>query len=364
MKLIQIFYVLIVCSYASLTSAQNQFLVEKIAEGFDIPWAMVFLPSGDLLINQREGKVSKLNLDSGEAIEIKGLPAILVEGQGGLFDIKLSPNYHTDKSLYMTYNKSVDGKGTTVLAKAQLAEKTLINWQDIFISKARTDKQYHYGGRIAFDNNGHVFLSIGDRGVRKNGQNTLSHAGSIIRLNLDGSTPDDNPFLGNNQVLDEIWSYGHRNPQGLFFNPSTDQLWSNEHGPRGGDELNLILSGKNYGWAEVSFGKEYWAPLSVGDATERDDVEKSLKTYIPSIAPSSLLVYSGKAFPEWKHSLIAGALALEHINIISVDNKTNQVIEQRLVEKEYGRIRSITEDSNGWLYFGNDNGEIFRLKPN
>jgi glucose/arabinose dehydrogenase len=209
-----------------------------------------------------------------------------------------------------------------------------------------------------------VFLSIGDRGVRKNGQNTLTHAGSIIRLNLDGSIPDDNPFIGNNQVLDEIWSYGHRNPQGLFYNPSTKQLWSNEHGPRGGDELNRILPGKNYGWAEVSFGKEYWGPLSVGDATERDDVEKSLKTYIPSIAPSSLLVYSGKAFTEWEGALIAGALALEHINIISVDSKTNQVIEQRLLEKDYGRIRSITEDSNGWLYFGNDNGEIYRLKPN
>jgi glucose/arabinose dehydrogenase len=364
MKLIQIFYALIVCSYTSLTSAQNQFLVEKVADGFEIPWAMAFLPSGELLINQREGKVSKLSIDNGQAIEIKGLPAILVEGQGGLFDIKLSPNYHTDKSIYITYNKSVDGEGTTVLAKAQLAENTLINWQDIFISKARTDKQYHYGGRFTFDDNGHVFLSIGDRGVRKNGQNTLTHAGSIIRLNLDGSIPDDNQFIGNNQVLDEIWSYGHRNPQGLFYNPSTKQLWSNEHGPRGGDELNRILPGKNYGWAEVSFGKEYWGPLSVGDATERDDVEKSLKTYIPSIAPSSLLVYSGKAFTEWEGALIAGALALEHINIISVDSKTNQVIEQRLLEKDYGRIRSITEDSNGWLYFGNDNGEIYRLKPN
>jgi len=363
MTIIKTFFFTFMMMSVSSVIAQTQFTVEKVTDGLGVPWGMTFLPDGFLLVSQREGSINKLNVETGTSTVIDGLAAIKVEGQGGLFDIKTSPNYSNDKWLYLSYNKDIDGEGTTVVARAKLEGNTLVDWQDIFISKARTSKQYHYGGRISFDDNGHFFLSIGDRGVRANGQDTLTHAGSILRLNLDGSTPKDNPFVNDKKVLDEIWSYGHRNPQGLFFNSETQQLWSIEHGPRGGDELNLIKPTKNYGWAEISHGKEYWGPFPVGKGTERDDVEAAVKIYIPSIAPSSLIQYSGKAFPNWRGDLFAGALKLEHINQIKLTGQAEAKEEVRLLENSHGRIRNITEDENGWLYFANDNGTVYRLKP-
>ena len=363
MTIIKTFFFTFMMMSVSSVIAQAQFTVEKITDGLGVPWGMTFLPDGYLLVTQREGFINKINVETGESTPIDGLPVIKVEGQGGLFDIKTSPNYTYDQWLYISYNKDIDGEGTTVVARAKLQGLSLVDWQDIFISKARTSKQYHYGGRISFDDNGHFFLSIGDRGVRKNGQNTLTHAGSILRLNLNGSTPKDNPFVNDDNVLDEIWSYGHRNPQGLFFNAATQHLWAIEHGPRGGDELNLIEPTKNYGWAEVSHGKEYWGPFSVGEDTERDDVEKSVKTYIPSIAPSSLIQYSGNAFLDWQGFLISGALKLQHLNLINVDNNDQEVEEIRLLENQYGRIRSVIEDKRGRIYFANDAGTIYRLKP-
>lgn len=354
--------VLLITSFT--TKAETNFVIEEVTRNLGVPWSMAFLPNGDLLITQREGALNKVNIQTGNSTPIEGLPAIKVEGQGGLFDIKLSPHYDRDQWLYFTYNKEIDGEGTVVLSRAKLTENQLTDWQDIFISKARTSKAYHYGGRISFDMNGHLFLSIGDRGVRDNGQNTDNHASSILRLNLDGSTPKDNPFVNNANVLDEVWSYGHRNPQGLVFNVTTQTLWSNEHGPRGGDEVNLIKSGKNYGWAEVSHGKEYWGPFPVGKAKEQDGIEKAVKIYIPSIAPSSLMQYSGSAFPEWHGDLFSGALAQQHINQIKLDENNQVSEEKRLLEGSYGRIRSLVEDEQGWIYFGNDSGTIYRIKPN
>jgi glucose/arabinose dehydrogenase len=364
MKFITSLLVALLLCNTNVVYAQTQFKIEKVSDGLGVPWGMTFLPDGSLLVSQREGFINKIDLKTGESTAISGLPAIKVEGQGGLFDIKTSPNYSKDQWLYISYNKDIDGEGTIVVAHAKLEGNALVDWQDIFISKARTSKQYHYGGRISFDDNGHFFLSIGDRGVRTNGQNTLTHAGSILRLNLDGSTPQDNPFVNNGKVLDEIWSYGHRNPQGLFFNAKTQQLWSIEHGPRGGDELNLIEPTKNYGWAEISHGKEYWGPFPVGNGTERDDIEKAIKTYIPSIAPSSLIQYSGKAFPAWQDDLFAGALKLQHLNQIKLTDSTQAAEEIRLLENKLGRIRNVIEDQNGYLFLATDNGTIYRLKPN
>jgi glucose/arabinose dehydrogenase len=187
--------------------------------------------------------------------------------------------------------------------------------------------------------------------------------GSIVRLNLDGSVPDDNPFSTNKKARDEIWSYGHRNPQGLQFDNDKKVLWSIEHGPRGGDEINLIQKGKNYGWPVVSHGKEYWGPFDIGEGQTKQGIEPSVKVYIPSIAPGSLLLYSGDAFPQWRGNLFAGALKLQHLNRISISSDNQATNEERLLGDLNQRIRALAQSSQGWIYLSTDNGNIFRLKP-
>ncbi|MDH5358252.1 MAG: PQQ-dependent sugar dehydrogenase [Gammaproteobacteria bacterium] len=345
-------------------SPSESLQVDMIASGLGVPWGMAILPDNTLLISQREGTLSKLNLKTGELQTITGLPAIRVDGQGGLFDVALSPDYASDKWLYFSYNKDVQGQGATTLARARLHNQILVDWHDLLVTQSTTKNNVHFGGRITFDHHGHVFLSVGERGIRTNAQNLSNHAGSILRLNLDGSVPDDNPFVGDNNALAEIWSYGHRNPQGLFFNQQTQQLWAIEHGPRGGDEINLIKAGKNYGWPVISYGMEYWGPIAVGEGTEREGMEQPIKTYIPSIAPSSLIQYTGSTFPNWHGSLLAGALKSQHLNQVILNDENKAIAEYKLLRSVDGRIRNIIESPEGWLYISTDNGRILRVKPN
>jgi len=349
--------------FISQVAASDDFHIDTLASGLGVPWGMAVLPNGNLLISQREGVLTHLDLGTGKLTNISGLPEIKVEGQGGLFDVALPPDYTTGAWLYLSYNKDVNGQGATTLARAKLKDASLIEWQDLLITRSRTKNKVHYGGRITFDNNGHLFISVGERGVRSNAQDLTTHAGSILRLNLDGTVPKDNPFVGDDKVLPEIWSYGHRNPQGLFFNHDTQQLWEVEHGPRGGDEINLIEAGKNYGWPVISFGKEYWAPIPVGKGTQQQGMEQPIKVYIPSIATSSLIQYSGKAFSAWKHNLLVGALNLQHLNRIALDSNNQAIDEQRYLQTVNARIRNIIESPEGWLYVATDNGQILRVKP-
>ena len=208
-----------------------------------------------------------------------------------------------------------------------------------------------------------LYFSIGDRGNRPNGQNLETHAGSILRLNVDGSVPQDNPFVEVKGARNEIWSYGHRNPQGLFWDGDNQRLWSIEHGPRGGDELNLIERGANYGWPIISYGKEYASFSSVGEGTHKEGMEQPKKFYIPSIAPGSLIQYTGNAFPEWQGDLLAGALKLRHINKIKIDQEGNAIAEERLMEDLNERIRALLESPEGWIYFSTDSGNIYVMKP-
>ncbi|EEF78657.1 PQQ-dependent sugar dehydrogenase [Methylophaga thiooxydans] len=345
-------------------NGDNDLHVEQLAKGLSIPWGMAVLPDNSLLITQRNNTLSHLNPDSGKITNIMGLPEdVLVSGQGGLFDVQLSPDYANNGWLYFSYNKEIDGQGATTLSRAKLQDKQLVNWQDLLVTQSRTDNKVHFGGRISFDNNGHVFLAIGDRGERDNAQNRSNHAGSILRLNLDGTVPDDNPFRGQANVLPEIWSYGHRNPQGLFFNQQTGQLWAIEHGPRGGDEINLVQAGKNYGWPVISYGKEYWAPLQVGEGTKRKGMEQPVQMYDPSIAPSSLIQYQGTLFKEWHGKLLAGALKLQHLNIITLDDQNQAIDEQRLLNSLSSRIRNVIEAPHGALILGTDSGNVYRVTP-
>jgi len=336
---------------------------QTLATGLGVPWGMAVMPDNTLLISQREGQLSLLNLKTGSLTNITGLPAIKVAGQGGLFDIALSPDYTNNQWIYFTYSKDISGQGATTLARAKLSGNSLIDWQDLLITKSTTDTNQHFGGRIAFDNKNHIFLSIGERGFRPNAQDLSTHAGSILRLNLDGSVPSDNPFVGDKNALPEIWSYGHRNPQGLFFNKITEQLWEIEHGPRGGDEINLIKAGKNYGWPIISFGMEYYTPFAVGEATAKAGMEQPVKVYIPSIAPSSIIQYMGNVFPSWHNNLLAGALKLQHLNRIVLDEQDQAISETRLLRNVEGRIRNIIESPEGWLYISTDDGRILKISP-
>jgi glucose/arabinose dehydrogenase len=357
--------IILVLSFISNAFASSEIFDSKvIANGLVVPWGMTFINGNELLVTQRQGTVVKLNIETNELTNISGLPKdIRVEGQGGLFDIQLAPQNQNNDWLYLSYNKNVDGQGTTTLARAKLNGSQFTDWQDLLITQSRTSKKVHYGGRISFDDQGHVFLSIGDRGVRSSAQNTQNHAGSIIRLNIDGSVPNDNPFVNNTQVLDEIWSYGHRNPQGLFFNVNNQQLWSAEHGPRGGDEVNLIEAGKNYGWPVISYGKEYWGPIAVGKGTEREGMEQPVEVYIPSIATSSLIQYSGKLFKSLENNLLIGALNLQHLNVLELDKHQAVKQEQRLFKELNRRIRNVIEGPKGNIYLATDSGEIIKLSP-
>ncbi len=342
-------------------SYSNQYLhIQTIASNLGVPWGMALMPDGSMLITEREGRLSRLNLKTGKITTISGLPPVKTGGQGGLFDVKLPPDYSKHNWIYFSYSKAVNNQGTTALARAKLRGNVLINWQDIFIAHARSKKAVHYGGRITFDNKQHIFLSIGDRGIRKHAQNLSNHAGSIVRLKFDGSAASDNPFINQSDALNEIWSYGHRNIQGLFFNTDNRQLWAVEHGPRGGDEINLITAGSNYGWPAISYGMEYWGPFAVGEDTERAGMEQPVKAYIPSIAPSSLIQYKGTYFNGWQTNLLVSALS-SHLNQIVLNDNNQAITENRLLANINGRIRHVLESTEGWLYLSTDDGRILKI---
>ncbi len=347
------------------------FVVEQLADGLGVTWGMAWVGPQRLLLSQRNGRVRLLDLQSGRLSEVSGAPRVRASGQGGLLDLVSGPDQqssmpmgdNTQLWLFFTYSKPQSGGGVTTLARARLQGLQLVDWQDLLVTRSAGSSDRHYGSRIAFDGQGHLFFSVGDRGERPNGQDLGTHAGSILRLNLDGSVPQDNPFQGRSDALPQIWSYGHRNPQGLAFDPLTQRLWAIEHGPRGGDELNLILPGANYGWPLVSYGKEYWAPLQVGEGTHREGTEQPAKVYIPSIAPSSLLFYQGEAFDGWRGNLFAGALKLQHLNRLVLDPQGNVIEEQRLLTQLGERIRSLLQGPEGWLYLSTDSGKLLRLRP-
>lgn len=339
------------------------FQLEKVVEGLGVPWALEFLDDELLLFTERSGRLGVLNLENGQISYLSGLPPIEPSGQGGLLDLKLSPNFFADQTLFFTYSREEKGKMATVLASAQLNGQQLENWKDILVTRSLNRGGRHFGSRIAFDNLGYLFFSVGDRGERDNAQNLSNHAGSILRIEGNGSVPLGNPFLKRQDALPEIWSYGHRNPQGLVFDEERNTLWAIEHGPRGGDELNRIKKGANYGWPVISYGKEYWAPISVGEGTHKAGMEQPEKVYIPSIAPGSLLLYSGQAFPEWQGDLFAGALALKHLNHLKL-NQSGQVLEEkRLLIELDERIRALVQSPEGWIYLSTDSGRIYRIRP-
>lgn len=340
----------------------NKLEVTTVGEGLGLPWGMTFIDDHHLLVTNKAGALNRVDIRNAEKTRISGIPDdINTSGQAGFLDVATPPDFADSGWIYFTYSKDVDGQGATTLARAKLNGESLSDWQDLLVTDSRTGKGQHYGSRVVFDNHGHVFFGIGDRGEREQAQDLSRHNGKILRLKLDGNVPDDNPFVGQDNVHPEIWSYGHRNPQGMFYNRQTDTLWEIEHGPRGGDEINRIEAGKNYGWPEASHGKEYWGPVAVGEKQVKG-MENAVKVYIPSIAPSGLLQYQGDAFPALQGDLLTGAMVLQHLNHIEMDG-LKPVDEHRYFEDQQQRIRNVIEGPGGLLYFATDNGQIKQLKP-
>lgn len=342
--------------------------VDLLVDNLDHPWGLAFLPDNTPLISERSGRL-KIILQGGGWKTINGVPNVWAEGQGGLLDIAIHPKFSKNKIIYLSYSEpSKDGRAAgTALAYGHLDLSTNPRLRDtrvIFSQNKKTGGGRHFGSRIVITPDNRLFLTVGDRGDSSRAQDPFDHAGSVIRLNLDGSIPNDNPFFSGKRALSEIWSIGHRNPQGAVWNPSTRSIWTVSHGAKGGDEINRPKAGKNYGWPVISYGKHY-SGFQIGEGTHKAGMEQPVYYWDPSIAPSGFAYYEGSAFPAWKGNLFVGALKFELI--VRLELKENRVVrEERLFENRFGRIRDIREGPGGYLYFLTDEnpGQLYRVRPN
>lgn len=333
---------------------------ELVYEGLQVPWGFDFISENQMILSERRGKIFLLNLATGKLSSIQGVPPVAARGQGGLLDIQLHPEFAKNRLVYMAYSHPLKNKATTRIARAKLEDLELKNLEVLFTAEPYFEAGNHFGSRITFDSKGFVYFSVGDRTERKLAQSLETHNGKILRLHEDGRIPKDNPFVDHENAKPEIWSYGHRNPQGLKFDLQTGLLWSHEHGPRGGDELNLIQKGKNYGWPVITYGREYFGP-KIGEGTHKAGMEQAVKVYTPSIAPCGFEIYSGREFPSWKGNFFIGALALTYLNRLVIQNQ-KAVKEERLLENLKERIRNVRQSPSGILYISTDSGKIIRLR--
>lgn len=348
------------------SSAHGAFVAEAVLEGLQMPSSIEFVGGGKALVTQRSnGEMILADFEDGSREVVSGLPEMLVSGDGGLHDLERHPDYADNGWIYLAYSVGEEFRGTLALGRFRLEGATVTDWEDLFTARAYSDSGWHYGGRIQFQG-GYVFLTVGDRDHVDMSQQLHNHAGTVVRLHDDGRVPEDNPFVGaegrGQPPLPEIWSYGHRHAQGLFADPETGILWSHEHGPRGGDELNRIERGANYGWPVVSYGFQYsGGPIGMG-IVEQEGMTQPDWVWVPSIAPSDMVVYRGRAFPQWNGSLLIGAMALTHLNRLAIEDGA-VVLEERLARDVLGRIRSIAVDDEGLIYLGSDAGQVWRLRP-
>ncbi|MDH2435888.1 PQQ-dependent sugar dehydrogenase [Pokkaliibacter sp. MBI-7] len=351
---------LLSCKAMASTSFSQQVLLERLNQ----PWSLAFLSEQEVLITEKGGALLRVNLQTRQRQHISGLPTSTVHGQGGLLDVALHPDFNTNHWLYLTYTRQVGRQFTTALARGRLSGNTLTDVKELLISKAASDTGHHFGSRLAFDKHGYLYMSVGERGDRHNAQMLTNHAGKILRLRDDGSVPPDNPLAGLTDALPEIYSYGHRNPQGLAYDPKTDRMWSHEHGPRGGDEVNLLVKGANYGWPLVTFGREY-SGLSITSETTRPGIEPPRWVWVPSIAPSGLAVYRGKAFPDWQGDLLLGGLAGQLL--VQLEMNEDQVIQEDRYQQQnlHQRVRDVRVGPDGLIYLLTDgaNAQLIRLSP-
>jgi glucose/arabinose dehydrogenase len=344
--------------------------VEVFAEGLSHPWALAFLPDGSALVTERGGRLRLLRRDGTLSEPLGGVPEVDARDQGGLLDVAIDPDFSENRLVYLSFSEAGEGgRNSTAVARGALnADATAIaDVEVIFSQQPKLRSTKHFGSRLVFDRGGYLFVTLGERSearFREQAQDLDSHLGKIVRIRPDGSVPDDNPFVGQSSAFAEIWSYGHRNIQAAAINPETGVLWEIEHGPRGGDELNIVAPGKNYGWPVVSFGVNYsGTPVGSGESSG-PGFEPPIYQWTPVIAPSGMAFYSGKAFPEWEGDLFVGGLASTALVRLKLDG--NAVAhEERILDDAGLRMRDVVEGPDGALYVltDEDNGQVLRLSP-
>ncbi len=333
--------------------------VTQVVRGLDTPWAIGILPDGSFVVTERDGEL--LYVAGGEAKRIKGLPKVVANGQGGLLDVTIARDFNQTRELFLTFSKSQRGGAGTAVAVARLSEngERLTNLRVIFEASPGGSGGRHFGSRVVEANDGTLFVTIGDRGDRPAAQDRTNHMGTVIRINRDGSVPSDNPFVGNPGVRPEIWSFGHRNPQGANLDQQ-GRLWVSEHGAKGGDEVNLIRPGANYGWPVISYGVHY-SGQKIGEGTSKQGMQQPEHYWDPSIAPSGLMVYSGKLWPEWKENLFVGSLKFDYIARLAGDPLREA---EQIEGPETERVRDIAEAPDGSIWFISvGQGAVYRMTP-
>jgi glucose/arabinose dehydrogenase len=344
-------------------SEQATFELVTVAAGLEHPWGMAFLPNGDVLITERPGRLRLLREGALDPTPIAGVPAVYASGQGGLLDVALDPDFAANGLIYLSYAAAGDGGNGTRVLRARLGEGRLEDPEVIFTALPLVNSSKHFGSRLVFDRQGHLFITVGERGQDERAQDLADLNGAVIRLHPDGSVPQDNPFAGRADARPEIFSYGHRNPQGMAVHPETGAVWTHEHGPRGGDEVNVVRPGVNYGWPVITHGISY-AGFPIGEGEEKPGMAQPLYHWVPSIAPSGMAFYTGDEFPDWRGDLFVGALRDELLARLEIDGE-RVVAEERLLEGTIGRIRDVETGPDGFLYLLTDEGDgaLYRLEP-
>lgn len=348
-----------------VASQSGPLRVVTVAEGLETPWALAFLPDGNMLVTERPGRMRIVSSAGELSAPLAGVPAVHAQGQGGLLDVVVGPHFDADRRIYFSYAQPTGRGARTAVASAVLDIEglRLDDVQRVFAQNEDPAGRHHWGSRLVFAGDGSLYVTLGDRFFhRDRAQQLDNHLGKIVRVNPDGSVPADNPFVDRAGALPEIWSYGHRNVQGAALHPDTGVLWTHEHGPQGGDEVNVGKAGANYGWPVITYGREYVSGARIGEGTERDDVEAPAHHWTPSIAPSGMTFYTGDVFPQWRGNLFVGALAGRLLSRLTLDGD-KVVGEERLLTELGSRIRDVRQGPDGKLYLLDEsNGRILRLE--
>jgi aldose sugar dehydrogenase len=342
------------------------FRVAEVAGGLEHPWAVAFLPDGGMLMTERPGRLRLVEDGRLRDEPVAGVPEVHARRQGGLLDVAVDPEFEQNRQIYLSYAHEQDGKTTTRVMRARFSPDGLTDQRVIFEAKPLVDSSMHFGSRLAFGNDGTLYVTVGERySEREKAQDLGTHLGKVLRINKDGSVPEDNPFVGRQGALPEIYTYGHRNPQGLAADPRDGRVWENEHGAKGGDEINVLEAGANYGWPEVAYGVNYDGSTIGTGRTEAPGVEPPLFYWDPSIAPSGMAFYLGDRFPGWRGDVLVGALKYQLVSRLDLDGQGRVIKEERFLEGELGRIRDVAAGPDGLVYLltDEDPGALYRLEP-
>lgn len=350
----------------SIETERHEIGYEILIDGLETPWGMAFLPDGHILVTEKPGRLRMLK-PNGElmAKPIQGVPETQAYGQGGLLDVALHPDFPNNHWVYLSYTEiDATGQAGINVARGELRGHALKNPEVIFRMRPKTRSSLHFGSRLVFDKTGYLYITTGDRGDKARAQDLFDPAGSLLRLHDDGRIPQDNPFSNGKKANAEIFSYGHRNIQGAAMHPQTGAIWIHEHGPQGGDEINIPEAGVNHGWPVITYGVNYGIGTKIGEGTHKKGMAQPVYHWVPSIAPSGMVFYTGDAFPNWRGNLFVGSLKFEQLVRLQLDG-TQVVHEERMLGGELGRIRDVRQGPDGLLYLLTDehDGLLVRLKP-